>query len=964
MNNAVLASFLAGLSLLCVTSAALAQRQSRVLTDGWRFAKGEHPAAAEAEFDDAAWRDVRLPHDWAIAGPFDPDGDAGTGKLPWRGVGWYRTNLDLPAVARGKRVLLVFDGVMASPSVFLNGEKVGGWTYGYTGFVLDATHAAQFGGPNVLAVRADTTHHGSRWYPGAGIYRKVTLLLVDPVHVPVWGQFVTTPAVSDAAATVNVSTEVANDAGEAREVHCRVELLDPEGRVLAEEENRFTMAPGETTFDARLTIDKPRRWDVDSPTLYTARTTVRVNGEAVDQVETSFGVRTFEFTADDGFHLNGRRLLLHGVNLHHDQGPLGAAFFPDAAERQLRLMKDMGVNALRTSHNPPAPEVLEWCDRLGIVVWDELFDKWDRTAGFGGDDAAFVRDFAPPQVEAFVRRDRNHPSVVIWSIGNEIPSVLTNADGREGEHVAAMVNLFKHHDPTRPVTMGMHMTQGADPALHLLDALDVQGWNYSAKYRAARVGYPNVPMVYAESASAFSNRGEYVLPPEESKTAYSPEFKSSSYDRTAASWADIPDVEFERMLDDRSVAGEFVWTGFDYLGEPTPFGDGPDASRSSYFGIVDLAGLPKDRYFLYRSHWLPGETTVHVLPHWTWPERVGQVTPVYVYTNGDSAELFLNGKSLGRRHKRGGDAPAESGTNLASGMTAAASSEQVVQDAGGNVKAENLAARALDGSADSRWCAADATLPQWWQVDLKQARPVRSVRLTFEHDAADYAYALLGSDDGRTWHNLAASPDARTAGRQASFRLQDARPRFVRVNVTAVRGGGWAGLREVELSDQQDVVARSTYYEPTERFRLMWDDVTYKPGELRAVAYTDGKEIGETSVKTAGEPAALRLTPERPTLTGGGVGLAYVKVEAVDAEGNVCPRDAHKITFTIDGPATLAAVGNGDPRSYEPYQDAEHSLFYGAAVLILRGETDARGPVTITARADGLESATTTVAAE
>ena len=371
---------------------------------------------------------------------------------------------------------------------------------------------------------------------------------------------------------------------------------------------------------------------------------VSTEGRFADAEATTFGLRTFKFTADDGFHLNGRRVQLYGVNLHHDQGPLGAAFNVRAMERQLEIMQEMGVNALRTSHNPPAPEVLDLCDRMGILVWDEAFDKWEGTADHVTDEP--LEKFGERQVKNFVMRDRNHPSVVVWSIGNEI-GTGERGWGKTAERVAFMREFVLKYDPTRPVTIGND--NPADGDTEVLDAMDVVGYNYMRRYGRFRETHPDMPLIYSESASTVSTRGYYDFPLPESKTEFSNEAgQVSSYDFNAMWWSDIADRDFYLMESDAFVAGEFVWTGFDYLGEPSPFFR---RARSSYFGIVDLCGIPKDRYYLYRSYWRPDETTIHILPHWNWSGREGKTVPVFVYTNGDSAELFLNDRSLGRRTK-------------------------------------------------------------------------------------------------------------------------------------------------------------------------------------------------------------------------------------------------------------------------------------------------------------------------
>ena len=634
--------------LVCLSGSACA-RAGRIedFNAGWRFHLGPCENGAAVGCDDAEWRPVHLPHDWAIAGPFDPKLGGSTGMLPWRGEGWYRKTFRLDASDGGKRVYLDFDGVMAFPKVYVNGQSAGEWDYGYMSFRVDATPWVKFGQVNLVAVHADTRKHGSRWYPGAGIYRKVRLVLCDPVHVAHWATYVTTPKVTDASASVRVRTRVDNHLARAADVTVETHLVDPDGRTVAQGRADHSVGAGASLrLDQTLNVPRPQRWDVQSPRLYTARVQVERGGKVCDTHETAFGIRTIQWTADDGFHLNGRRVQLKGVDLHHGHGPLGAALFRRAMQRQLQIMKDMGANAVRTSHNPPAPDLLRLCDRLGLVVFDECFDKWNGTADLL--DGGQFRPFMQRQVRNFVCRDRNHPCVVVWSIGNEIRSIEANRRGDAPEKVAFMVREFKRHDPSRPVTFGCMVPGAVRGNTHVLDALDITSWNYDRKYLRARERYPDKPIIYSESASAFSTRGYYKLPHPKSKTDYAGTLQLTSYDYTAARWADIPDVEFRRMEQDRYVAGEFVWTGFDYMGEPTPF---TQKARSSYFGIVDLCGIPKDRYWLYRSYWRPDVTTIHILPHWNWPDRVGKTVPVYVYTNGDSAELFLNGRSLGRRAK-------------------------------------------------------------------------------------------------------------------------------------------------------------------------------------------------------------------------------------------------------------------------------------------------------------------------
>lgn len=640
---------------LFLFSLMLPARETRLLQAGWKFAKGAHAQAALPDFDDRNWESVSIPHDWAIAGPYIPDGDGSTAKLPWKGEGWYRLELDIPPADAGKRLYLLFDGVMAFPTVYLNGDSVGGWDYGYNSFYLDITEQVKPGQPNLLAVHADTRPHRSRWYPGAGIYRKVQLIVVDQVHIPIWGVKVTTPIIKPHYADVQAQLRVQNS-GPADSVRVVHQLIAPNGALVATDSlTSFAPAGQEVLTEATLTLPHPRLWDVSDPALYRLETRIQVNGKEVDRQTTTFGVRSFRFDPDHGFFLNGRKVPFKGVNLHHGHGPLGAAFYPAAMKRQLEIMQKMGANAIRTSHNAPAPELLEMCDRMGLLVVNELFDKYDDTAGYleGADFDAF----AQRNVRNFVRRDRNHPSVILWSVGNEVPDVQQNENS--GFHrLHTVVNYFNKYDRTRPTTLANDNLNAA--ALRHFDMYDVHSFNYDRRYRLARQIEPNKAVVISESASTLSTRGFYEFPLPTDKTAFTSSLQVSSYDLHAPYWAEIADDDFMWQQEEAYIAGEFVWTGFDYLGEPTPYDNSSleamglpaeSAARSAYFGIVDLVGIPKDRYFLYKSHWKPEDTTLHILPHWNWPDRVGKKVPAFVYTNADCAELFLNGQSLGTRCK-------------------------------------------------------------------------------------------------------------------------------------------------------------------------------------------------------------------------------------------------------------------------------------------------------------------------
>ena len=504
---------------------------------------------------------------------------------------------------------------------------------------------------------ADTRPFDSRWYPGAGIYRKVQLVVVDPVHVDIWGTYVTTPIVKPHYADVRIRTAVNNYSAEQDSIVLVHQILDDEGHTVTETEVGARIKSGQRKeLEATLTLTNPKRWDTEMPYLYTVQTRVLKNGAEVDRYHTKFGVRTIRFDPDHGFYLNDKRVQLKGVNLHHDHGPLGAAFYPRAMERQLSVMKAMGANAIRNSHNTAAPEVLEMCDSMGLLFFNEVFDKYDAKAGIT-EDTDF-ESFAHRNICNFVVRDRNHPCLFLWSVGNEIADVQNN-DNSGFQRLHTMVNYVRKYDAFRPVTLVNDQLHNA--SRRHFDYYDVHSWNYGRRYRLARQMEPNKSVVISESASTLSTRGFYEFPLPEEKTQFTKSLQVSSYDLHAPSWAEIADDDFMWQQEENYIAGEFVWTGFDYLGEPTPYDNksvremgftDEAASRSSYFGIVDLVGIPKDRYYLYKSYWKPEENLIHILPHWNWKERVGKKTPVFVYTNGDEAELFLNGKSQGRRHKQ------------------------------------------------------------------------------------------------------------------------------------------------------------------------------------------------------------------------------------------------------------------------------------------------------------------------
>jgi beta-galactosidase len=786
-----------------------------------RRLEGEKSTPSDVAFPDTTWRKQDLPHDWGIEGPFRDDLPNDTGKLPWKGIGWYRKHFTVPAADAGRRVFIDFDGAMANSKVWLNGEYVGGWPYGYQAFRLDLTPFLKPGAENVLAVRLDTDKWGSRWYPGAGLYRNVWLVKTAPVHVGHWGVFVTTPSLNEERGEANVVVTVDNQGAQAAQVSVQAEILElaADGSVGRKAASSAPVAQsvatnGPAKFELSATVPRPKLWDLTNPNRYVARVTVSVGGQAVDVYDQPFGFRTIEFTARDGFKLNGKRVELYGTCNHHDLGPLGAAFNLRAMERQLEILKEMGDNALRTSHNPPAPELLDLADRMGFLVECEAFDCW-RAGKTGNDYSRLFDAWHEKDLQAMVRRERNHPSVVLWSIGNEIAE-------QNGPALAKPLRDIIHaEDPTRPVTAGCNNAGAGFNGFQL--AVDVFGLNYNLGSYARLLQFPantNKAMHGSETASTISSRGEYFFPVRRGNDAHV-NFQVTSYDVDVPGWAQTPDETFTALEKNTAFVGEFVWTGFDYLGEPTPYNSDvsnllnfqdPEQkaamkkqldelgkikvpSASSYFGIVDLCGFKKDRFYIYQAHWRPELPMAHILPHWNWPERVGQVTPVHVYTSGDEAELFLNGTSLGRKKKE------------------------------------------------------------------------------------QYQY------------------------------------------------------------------------------RLRWDDVVYAPGELRVVAYRNGKEWAKDTMKTTGAVAKLLLAADRASIRADGQDLSYITVTVADQAGLMVPRTHNLVKFEISGPGEIVAVGNGDAACHEAFQAKQRSAYNGLCLVIVKAKAGAPGAITLKAAAEGLAGA-------
>ena len=789
---------------------------------------GDGVAFLAPGFDDSAWRRVDLPHDYGIEGPFTTSGGGGMGRLPTPGVSWYRKHLTLPAGDAGKSIFLDIDAAMAYSEVWLNGQFLGGWPNGYASFRLDLTPYAKPGADNVLAIRLDNLANSSRWYPGAGLYRNIWLVETAPIHVGQCGTYLTTPEVSADSANIVLAVTVDNDTKEDAGVSVATEIYeldinDQKSRTAVAHIAATQLSVGggkNATIETKGTVAKPKLWGTglhQKPNRYVAVTTVEQNGKVLDTYETPFGIRTVKYDPNAGFFLNGEHIKLNGVCDHHDLGALGSAVNYRALQRQLELLADMGCNALRTSHNEPAPELLELADKMGFLVMDETFDQWDRQKT-PLDNHLFFRDWHEQDTRAQLRRDRNHPSVVLWSIGNEVGEQTDR--GTNGVATATELTRICHEeDPTRPTISAMNSARSGTPFVAAIDAvgLNYQGAGLNSRnpqYPVFHRDFPDKFIVGSETVDAYSSRGFYTFPvanatgtPAGGNAGEERGVRQvSSYDLYHARWSYPPDYEFAAQDRYPFVGGEFVWTGFDYIGEPDPFG----ASRSSYCGMLDLAGCKKDRFYFYQAHWRPDFPMAHILPHWTWPDRAGLKdtngvaipTPVHVYTSGDEAELFLNGKSLGRKKK------------------------------------------------------------------------------------GEFEY------------------------------------------------------------------------------RLRWDDVVYEPGELRVVAYKNGKKWATDTVKTAGPAAKLLLAPDRAKIANDGRDLSFITLTVADKDGVLAPRSMNPIHFEVSGPGEIVATDNGDATDMTAFPSKDRNAFNGMALAIVRAKKGEKGAITVTARADGLKDATTKVVAQ
>jgi beta-galactosidase len=629
---------------------------------GWKFNRGDVTNGQSTAFDDSSWRSLDLPHDWSIELAFNANSAAGSnGGFLDGGVGWYRKTFTLDPASSGQRILVEFDGVYMNSQVWINGTSLGTRPYGYSSFEYDLTPYVSFSGNNVIAVRVNNNQPNSRWYSGSGIYRHVWLTQVNPVHVPYSGVFVSTPSVTGAAATVSVSTDVQNQSTSAAAVTVTTTVLDPGGAAVTSADSAATSvaAAATSTISQSLTVASPRLWSTTTPDLYQVKVEIKVGGVTQDTYLTSLGLRTATFDPNSGFSLNGQNMKLRGVCLHHDLGALGTAVNYRAIERELRIMKDMGANAIRTSHNPPAPELLDLTDRLGLLVMDEAFDTWTQPKTTNDYNLYFTQ-WAQTDIQDQVRRDRNHPSVVMWSIGNEIYSSTTTL-------ATNLRGWVRAQDSTRPVTWASN--QMNNTAVQSVAAvLDLQGYNYAGyvgDYDADHAAHPTWNIFGSETTAAVRTRGIYHTPADtltKATSGTSPDRQCSSYDNETTNFGNSAEGAYTLDNDRPFVAGSFVWSGFDYIGEPTPYSSYP--SKSSYYGIVDTAGFAKDVYYFYKSRWT-ADPVVHVLPHWNW--TAGTTVTVFVYNNCDAVELFLNNASQGSKTMAAGTLHLEWSVPWASG---------------------------------------------------------------------------------------------------------------------------------------------------------------------------------------------------------------------------------------------------------------------------------------------------------
>ncbi|MFJ1377805.1 DUF4982 domain-containing protein [Capnocytophaga canimorsus] len=655
MKNIFLSTILVGMSSLSIA------QTSQTLEKNWKFTREDNKNFSQISVNDKKWQNVVVPHDWAIYGPFDIENDVQrtaikqdgqiapiehsgrTGGLPFVGVGWYRTSFDVADFNSDKKVFIKFDGAMSNAEVFVNGQKAGQWHHGYNTFFLDVTPFVKVKN-NTLAVRLENLTQQSRWYPGAGLYRNVHVIAKNKTHIPIWGIQLTTPEIEKNFAKIQLKTEI--ESQNLSNIEVETEIFNPKGEKIASDRKKYNEFIINNKIQQDIYVKNPVLWDIQQPNLYKAVTKIYENGTLKDTETTTFGIRKIEIKPNDGLYLNGRKIKFQGVCMHHDLGAIGAAVNEAAIRRQIRIMQDMGVNAIRTAHNMPAPEYVRIADEMGMMLALESFDEWAIPKVENGYNRYF-KDWAEKDLTNLVRHFRNNPSVVMWFIGNEVEEQSV----QEGAKVARWLQDIIHkHDGTRPVSNGMDRPDHVFKN-NMAATMQVAGFNYRPfRYQEAYKLLPQQIILGSETASTISSRGVYKFPVERKSMPKYEDQQTSSYDVEHCGWSNLPEDDWIQHEDLPYTIGEFIWTGFDYLGEPTPYYvEWP--AHSSYFGAVDLAGLPKDRFYLYRSHWNKEAETLHVLPHWNWEGREGEVTPIFVYTNYPSAEVFINGKSQGKRSK-------------------------------------------------------------------------------------------------------------------------------------------------------------------------------------------------------------------------------------------------------------------------------------------------------------------------
>lgn len=802
------------------------QREKIDFNDGWRFHLGDVETAYAPDFDDTQWRELDLPHDWAVEGDFSIENPSGTGggALPG-GIGWYRKSFVPSSDDKDLIWRVQFDGAYMNAEVFINGTSLGVRPYGYISFGYDITGHLVWDDENVIAVRVDNAEQpNSRWYSGCGIYRNVWMVKTGKVHVAPDGTYFTAEVSENGDAEASVEVVVTNAGDAEADVKVKNSLVDADGNVVASSQEKICVAPGEDAVTKQnMHVDAPRLWDVDDPYMYTLVTEVRDGRRIIDSYETPVGIRSFEFDAEKGFILNGRQVKINGVCMHHDLGCLGAAVNKNAIRRQLEILKEMGCNGIRTAHNPPAPELLDLCDEMGFIVQDEAFDMW-RKKKTAHDYSRYFNEWHERDLHDFIVRDRNHPSIFMWSIGNEVLEQWSHADadtlslaeanlilnfGHSADMLATaddqmsvnslltkkLADFVRDLDPTRPITAGCNEPA---PGNHLFrsGALDIIGYNYHNQNVAdVPKNFPGMPFIITESNSALMTRGYYRMPsdqmfiwPERWDIPFFDEsFACSSYENCHVPWGNTHEESIKLIRDNDFISGQYVWTGFDYIGEPTPYGW---PARSSFFGIVDLAGFPKDVYYLYQSEWTDKDV-LHLFPHWNWKD--GQEIDMWCYyNNADEVELYVNGISQGVRSKT------------------------------------------------------DDCLHTVWRV-------------------------------------------------------------------------------------------------------------IYEPGQVEVVARKDGMETGRKSIKTAGEPASIRLTMDRYGEGAADDALGFVTVEILDADGNVCPTADNLVSLEVTGSAFIAGTDNGNQLSMERFKDNKRKAFNGKCLVVLQAA--GTGESVLKATSEGLEPA-------